>query len=210
MSKHSQYRFTKTSSMAGCGQSSAEMSFDLRDGALDLPTLSVKLLGKALLHFRSVTPGPDSVFKATMINRDSRVLDAKFFATQCVKIFAVVRAVCRQRPQRQPANGTNHRLTKVTGIVSGTHVHHRRSDQMRGMFADQRQFDPGPVLLQPRRALQKIAADIAAFESRGINGSCALTGQQSLSDCASKNAIQQPLNGPPFKRRCSAFWRVVK
>ncbi len=210
MSNDAQQHFTKSAGMARGGQGIAQEAFELRKCALNLPALTEHFSRKFVLHFQAVAARFHRTVEASLIDWNGCFPNAQFFAAQHVKRLAVTCRISRQGCQLQVGRGLFHSGWKVCRIVAGPYADDGGRNQVREMFADDRQFDPAPVAFHAPAAFQKVATDITALKSCGIEGSSGLDRQQSPLLGVFKHSVQEALKGPFFSSRFSAFWSVVK
>ena len=210
MSNDTQQHFADSAIVSGGGESVSEQSLELREGAFNLPSLSKQFSRKIVLHFQAVLSRFHRSFITPRIDRDGGALNAQLLAAKRMKRLAVISPVCRQGFQAEVRGGLLNSFAKMAGIVGGSQVNHGRCNQVSLMFANQRQLDPAAVTLHAGALFQKVATDITAFKSCGINRSGGGIGQQSPFSGPFKHKRQDALKGPFFSRRFSAFWSVVK
>ena len=196
--------------MACGGQGIAQEPLELGKCAFDLPALAKQFSRKVVLHFQAVVTGFHRAVEASFVNWKGSFSDAQFVATKRMKRLAVTRCISRQGLQLQVRRRLFHGFRKVSRIIAWPHVNNGGRDQMRLMLADHRQLDPAPVALHAPAAFQKVATDITALKSCGIEGSSGSDREQFPFVGVFKHNVQEAVKGPFFSNLFSAFWSVVK
>ena len=210
MSNDTQQHFTESAIMACGGQRIAQEPFELGERAFDLPALAKHFSREFVLHFQAVVARFHRTVEAALVNWNSGSLNTQFFAAKHVKRFAVTGRISRQGRQLQVGRRLFHCLWKVSRIVAGPHADDGGRNQVRLMFTDHGQLDPAPVAFHAPAAFQKVATDITARKSCGIEGSSGSGRQQSPLVGVFKHSVQEAVKGPFFSSLFSAFWSVVK
>jgi len=201
--------FIEAGGLGSGAQVRSEQTFDLGETALDLPALPVVSLREALLHgpakagLRQTTP-------TSGIDRKNGSTDPKNRTCGAVKRFAVVSGVAHQCVRREDVGCLRDDRGEIDGVVAGTAPHHGRGDEMGFVVAQNAEFEVRRgALAAAVAAFQEVRTDVAGFHTGGVNRGGGM-GEPALPAGPSENGLLELFKDPFFRRRCSAFWSVVK
>lgn len=128
-----------------------------------------------------------------------------------MKLFRIAGCVSQQRCDWEVTRCLFDSGTKKGCVVAGAARHYRGTDQMCGVMGHNGEL--GPLSIGVRSlaaALQEPRAGVAIFEARGVNRSAGRLVNQAIGSSGNKEFGQEGVKGLFFKRRFSAFSRVVK
>ena len=203
MRKNTIQTFTSSTARRTGGQSSSEEPLESREHAFGLPTLSIDPPGKPVLHLTTITAA-GATLAAAGVHRDHGGPDAQFFATEPMVRFGVVRPVAQQTVDREVIHRLGDRGPEVRGIVTRPRTHPGGPDEVCVVVADDGELGPGPILFRAPPAMQEIPADVMTFQAGGVNAGLGLGVQQANGLGHTENGVEQLIESPFFRSRCSA------
>lgn len=125
-------------------------------------------------------------------------------------MLAVVGGVAQKAIKVDLADGLNHGVGKLRGILAGTGTDHGTGPQMGREVADDGELGPG-VAGQAFAALPPdvVAAGMTTLQSRGVNGARGIRVDQLQLARPAKDGVLEPVKSPFFSSRAWAFCSVV-
>ena len=207
MNQCSEQTFAALSISPARTQRRAQDPFVSRNRAFDLPALSINAVVKASPHLCSILPfGPLFKPRARIEFDDSRTY-SMCLPTQAVVVFSIVSTVAENTIQRDHAASHVHGRREVRRILAGTFAGRRTHDQVRARQYNKRQF--GPDMMNERTRIGaarfKMAADMASFQSGGIDGRFRARLDQSAFASSIQLGAKEALKIRFFNKRASAF-----
>lgn len=187
-----------------------EEALELREHAFDLPSLAEPALGEPAVHLTPVSSLRWAGMAAEVDRKDGQA-DSEFAATDGVKVFGVVRGISEESVQTESSRGVSGGLREIGRIVAGAAADDGRGDQVGGIVADDRGLQEGADSLHsPPLTREEVAADVVGFEAGGVDGTITAATEPSDRFGVTEDGVEEGGEGSFFRRRCSAFWSVVK
>lgn len=189
-------------------QGRSQAALMARDGALDLPALTIDSSKEAPFHLPAVLGGrPRS--GASFARGNHRGTNAKFFATQHRVVFRVVTGIGQESIEVDVRRRLAHGRHKLRRVLRGTQAHEGAGQQMTLTVTHQRQLRPmqaGKAFLAA--APDVVAADMARLEPRGIDDALGVLPDQRALVCSLEDDSLEKNKGVFFNSRRSAYERV--
>jgi hypothetical protein len=154
-------------------QIGAEAALALRDHAFGVAALTVKPERKTGIHFAAEFRARlGATARAARIDWNGGASNSKFRPAEPVKRFGVVGGIGTENGGRVSCGRLTRRGWKKRRIVTGAASAHMAENQVRGVIADQRGFDPGTVALAASAAFfEEIAADVGGVPAGAVQRS---------------------------------------
>ena len=196
---------TFTMPPTGCsgGQRGPEDPLESREYAFGLPAMTVHSARKTLLHLATIA-AVCGLTRAPGVHRDDGGADAQLLAAEPMVRLRVIGTVAQQPVDREPINGLRDGGLEIRRIVARPGPHPRGSDEMRVVVADDRQLGPPAVPFGAAPPMQEVPADVMTLQAGGINAGLALVFQQASGLGDTENSVEQQIESPFFRSRCSA------
>jgi hypothetical protein len=203
MRKNAIQTFTSPTARRPGSQSRSEAALELGEHAFGLPTLSIDPPRKTALHPTTIATA-DATLTAAEIHRDDGGPDAQFFAAEPMVRFGVIAGVAQQPVDRKMARRLRDGGLEVGGIVAGPRAHLGRPDEVRVVVADHGDLGPGPIPFHAALSVQEVPADVVTFQAGGVDAGLGLALQQASGLGSAENGVEQLIESPFFRSRCSA------
>ncbi len=187
-------------------QRCTEHALVARDHALRLSPLPIAPAGEAAKHLRAVVAGGPLPGRAPGIELDHRQADLQLAPGQAMIRLAVEACVGGQAVEVQVLRCLAQRRGEVRRVLARPAARDRAGDEVGGGVADHGQLGPRRVRRGPtvRAAAEVVAADVMAFQSRGVDGAGGPLVDQAARAGAVEDGPEERDEAPFFSRRRSA------
>ena len=178
------------------------------DRALDLPALAVEASVKSTLHLPAVL-GLGPLEGVPLASRDDRRADPEFLAAQDVVVLGIVTLVAQDAIEVNELCRVSHGGSELRRVLRGTHADIGTGQEMAFLVADEGELGPPEscvalLTLPP----DVVAADVATFETGGIDDAVGLLSNELQLASAAEDVSLKKSEGSFFKSRPSAYERV--
>lgn len=201
-------RFSASASESGSEDALVlrERAFDQDPSAIDLAEEATALL-PAVLGLR-----PLAAVLTAPVDRNDCGSNAQVLSGEPMKLLGVVGGVGQQAVDGDETGCLADGRFETRSVVAGALGRFRSGPQVRLQIADDRQLWPEGRFETPGfgSAVDVMSAGVVRFEARGVDGGLELRWDQATFSCESQDAVKESLETPFFKRRFSAFSRVVQ
>lgn len=204
MSKNTTITFTNATVGRPRAQRSTQESLEPRYHALGMPSLAVDSTREPFLHLTTITSAHGLRVTASGVYGDDCRTNAQLLAAKLMVRLGVVSGIGQQPIDGQMMNGLPDDRFEIGSIVRGTGPYISTCNQVSVMMAKNGQFRPAPILLHPALAMEKVPADVMAFQAGGIDAGFGLVVEKSSGAGGTENGAQELIESSFFKRRCSA------
>ena len=209
MDEDSDQRLGESRDLDATGKDRAQTALVSGDLALDEPALSVEQARETSAE--GATKGRQRPLAAAVaaMEPDDALRDAKGFEGEPEIGFGIIAGIGQDAVERNPLMRLGDERSEV-GVVRGrAHGDPRRQEERRLEVGHEGDFDPARALEFPRRpAIPVVVADMTGVETGGIDGGDGPVGDQATKAGASKDGVEEGVEGPFFSKRCSATQRV--
>ena len=181
MRKNEEQTFDKACGICPGAQVRREAALGSTEHTFGLPALAVFFLGELLLQFTTVGTARHRVGVTSSVDRNNRLSNPPLLAAAAMMFFGIVSAIGHEPSNPNPAHRLGHDGQESWRIVAGPATHQRRQDKVATMVNDRGNFGPpamGGAAPWTRFTIEKVAADVMIFQSRGIDGGLAGRGEQ--------------------------------
>jgi len=203
MRKNAIETFTVSTLRRTGGQGVSVEPFESGEHAFSLPTLTVDPPREASLHLTTIA-ATGAPLAAAGVYGNHAGPDAQRFATKPVVSLGIIGRIAQQPANRKVVHGLTDSGPEVGGIVTRPGASPGGPDQMRIVLADDGKFGPGPVAFGAAPATQEVPADIMACQAGGVDAGLGLRLQQARGLGNAENGLEQSIESPFFRSRCSA------
>jgi len=175
------------------------------EDALDLPALPVATTREATEEATTVAPAGRASGCVAGVDRDGREGDPEVLAAEAVVVLAVEGGVGQHPSQRDTACSLPHDGRELGRVVGRAEGDRGTGDQVGGVVAEHGQLR---IPQAPEGALaaaaHEVGADVARLEAGGVHGPVAGSVDQAACAGSGEDDIQEAIERPPFRSRCSA------
>lgn len=205
MGEDPQEEFPGAGGVGARGERGAQAPLVLGEYALDLPALAVAAAGESMEEATAISALGSLSCEAPRIDRDSRERDAEVVATEAVVVLAVEGGVGEDAGQLDAPHGPSHNRRQLRRVVGRSPGDRGRGDEVSRIVAADRQLGPAASPMGTSAASpDEVGADVAGLEARGVHGAVGGSIDQAACAGSGEDDIQETIERPPFRSRCSA------
>jgi len=191
------------------GQNRTQSALVGRDLALDQPALLVELARETSAEGATKRGQRPLASAVAAIEPDDALRYSKGLESQLEIGFGVIARVGKDAVERSPLMSLGDEGAEVRAIRGGAEAHASRQEERRLKFGHEGDLDPaGALELSRRPAIPVVVADVTGVQAGGVDGGDGLVGDQATMAGASKDGVEEGVEGPFFSKRCSATQRV--
>jgi hypothetical protein len=205
MSQHPQMNFDSLGSSRSASEARGESSFESRDRALGLCSLTVLELGKTAVHLASIF-GLGPATSATLVQVDDGAADAQRLPGIRMIVLGIVTGVGQHTVEVHPLAGAAQHRGQQRRVLRRPVVHQRVNQQMRRVVTRQRQLRPASnsiAFLPGSMGVMRRA--VPCFHAGGVDTGLLFRADQLLLDGVDKDRIEQLMEQTFLRRRCCAL-----
>ena len=209
MDEDSDQRLGEPCGLEAAGKNRAQAALVSGDLALDQPALSVEQPGETSAE--GATKGSQRPLAPAVASMepDDALRDTKGFEGELEIGFGIIAGIGQDAVERNPLMRLGDEGSEVGIVRSRAHRDLGRQEERGLEVGHESDFDPARALEFPRRpAIPVVVADVTGVEAGGIDGGDGLVGDQATIAGASKDGVEEGVEGPFFSKRCSATQRV--